>query len=1565
MEELDLGQTIRGFAAGQIVFGRYVLRSILGRGGMGIVWRAFDEHLERDVALKFLPDLIIHDRAVLEGLKKETKRSLELTHPHIVRIHDFVQDSQSACISMEYVDGETLSSLRLEKESQVFEPEDLKRWMAELCEALSYAHIRARIVHRDLKPSNLMVNSKGELKIADFGIARSLADSVSLMTMTRGTSGTLVYMSPQQLDGERASHLDDIYSVGATLYELLTGKPPFYSGNIDRQVREKLPPSIAQRRIELEIETQEAVLPQWEETIATCLAKEPAKRPQTVEELSYRLGIVAHYTPAVASPASAPARRPGTITRTPNSKRRKFWVASAIAGLLLIGAATWWFAFENPRRIQMAFARGEMELATDPSGVVVSLDGQEKGRTPFRLNDLPVRKYKVRLAMPGFDPIERRVSVEQDTVANPGLIKMYRSHGTLAVQSEPPGANYEVNLKEGPVTGEAFEVKKGVTPASLDQLPSGTYELIFRKEGWPEQKRSAVIEAGKTASARVDFVTGFVRVESQPPGATVWGSGTELGKTPVRLELKPGEHELEVRLAGFASGKVRVHIEGKKEITHNVALEPRRYGSPRVVLEEYAKLNLAEAIKPDLPALRVAIELALASPDRAKEFPVYWERTLRVAESLSPALLKQFSLKPSEIGTAFGELLELPGISKEDRYKLLSPIQKLAAELPASDALQMLDSLLPHLKTIEPAAAAPLRKLAANRLATSPEVHSEKDVYVNVSALLEGLPSEDKSGFLRLFVDKLSSIRSAKARGEILRKIPASIYLTDPERTKAFYAAILSLARSPGAFDAIDIQNLAIQATGDGDSAGQQLAALLKADAVWGGEGLRKKIAEAQAKAATLQTRRLIADGKFEDALRELRSVPQEVRLGDGVTELISAFRKSGDLLLSMEIVRRAERPISEFRSLVSNLVSEGHYEQAESILNQVPEGPNSSTKFELLADLAIARLARADFEKARALAGQIPAGQWSSMSDSYLLLLAELNMGNEAAAKWESTSEAMRAKLTQKVESSSLSSFPELYISALWLKWTEKIAALDAIAAAHPGLFDSYRIESVVEGALLAGRPDVAARWRARQPAEKDSSLIRTVTRTLAQRHADAHADALLASLNSDRQRAQFWQGISEALLNELRSPLSVPKWTLPFPRVKQATLWVGKNGAPVALEEGFDLAVTTAAKFPPGSKRAKSFLYESAVSAARTGRVSVADEILARMQTPTARFDAITEIVDTEKTPLSLEKIREYLDAAEKLVPSLNEMEFGNVWAKRSGANTSLQAHALIARLTKTRLSDSALANRRFQRARGLLGAVPVTERYFSARILAVRFAEAGMFDSARETAKQMTTFGTVNPAICGAGWTNIAQEQVKIGDSVGAAETLRIGEEHLRSAAKKFQNPSDFIKRAMTFFPCPESVSSFQKFKSAAEAIEGWKKESEEEEKGMPLEEARASMADFVASEDTLAESGSPKSISESDFVWNDTFFKALRGLLKSGTCEEVAECARLMRIGTNLNGDELERAEIQRAKAIRMAGQRFHKDNRSGEARAWIEQMSSDLEKAFAWLGVSEGPPPNGF
>ena len=186
--------TIRGAAAEQQLFGRFTLKKVLGRGGMGVVWLAHDDELRRDVAMKFLPDMIIRDREAVEDLKRETRRSLDLTHHHIVRIYDFKQDDQCAAIVMEYVDGESLSAMKTHQEGNCFGVSGVQNWVSHFCQAMDYAHRQARVIHRDLKPANLMVNGRGDLKVTDFGISRSMSDSMTRVSMSN-SAGTLAYMS--------------------------------------------------------------------------------------------------------------------------------------------------------------------------------------------------------------------------------------------------------------------------------------------------------------------------------------------------------------------------------------------------------------------------------------------------------------------------------------------------------------------------------------------------------------------------------------------------------------------------------------------------------------------------------------------------------------------------------------------------------------------------------------------------------------------------------------------------------------------------------------------------------------------------------------------------------------------------------------------------------------------------------------------------------------------------------------------------------------------------------------------------------------------------------------------------------------------------------------------------------------------------------------------------------------------------------------------------------------------------------------------------------------------------
>jgi Protein kinase domain/PEGA domain len=518
-----LDATMREFAAGQKLFRRYTLKRTLGRGGMGIVWLARDDELERDVALKFLPDLIIHDRAVLSDLKRETRRSLELTHKNIVRIYDFVHDETSGCISMEYVDGDTLSNLRADRPQKVFEPAELKEWISQLCSALDYAHNHARIVHRDLKPANLMVNQRGDMKVADFGIARSLSDSMSMLTMDRGKSGTLLYMSPQQLDGERGTHLDDVYSLGASVYELLTSKPPFYSGNVDRQIREKIPPPMTQRRRELEIEG-DPIDETWEDVVRRCLAKDPAKRPQSVTEVAKRLEVPSPKTRRAARSAIADAKL----------KPNVFIIGAAI--VLLIGIVVW-FLYRDLSKRPTATATAPAPMAapsqpsaaptipapavggaivdTSPSGAAVTLNGRDVGKTPLTLRGIAPGKYSMRVLFDGYEPLEKEIEVKANEFADLGAIALARPKAVVDLSSTPAGAKV---LQNGAMIG--------TTPLRRDDFGPGEATFVVTMAGYLPHEVKANLTPRQTFRQEIALAkaapiyTGEIRVRSDANAGT-------------------------------------------------------------------------------------------------------------------------------------------------------------------------------------------------------------------------------------------------------------------------------------------------------------------------------------------------------------------------------------------------------------------------------------------------------------------------------------------------------------------------------------------------------------------------------------------------------------------------------------------------------------------------------------------------------------------------------------------------------------------------------------------------------------------------------------------------------------------------------------------------------------------------------------------------------------------------------------------------------------------------------------------------------------------------------------
>jgi serine/threonine-protein kinase len=207
--------------------GNYEIESLLGRGGMGVVYKARQISLDRPVALKLLPPTLSSDNSFVKRFQREARAVAKLTHPNIIHIYDVGREKGLHYFSMEYLEGRTLDEILREKGK--LDVDEAVRIISQAAHGIEHAH-EHRILHRDIKPSNIILDTRGNIKVMDFGLARMAGDR-SKLTQSGTLMGTLDYMSPEQCRGEELDEQTDIYSLGVVLYEMLTGRPPFDAPN--------------------------------------------------------------------------------------------------------------------------------------------------------------------------------------------------------------------------------------------------------------------------------------------------------------------------------------------------------------------------------------------------------------------------------------------------------------------------------------------------------------------------------------------------------------------------------------------------------------------------------------------------------------------------------------------------------------------------------------------------------------------------------------------------------------------------------------------------------------------------------------------------------------------------------------------------------------------------------------------------------------------------------------------------------------------------------------------------------------------------------------------------------------------------------------------------------------------------------------------------------------------------------------------------------------------------------------------------------------------------------------
>jgi serine/threonine protein kinase len=557
----------------------YKIVDVLGKGGMGIVYKAIDMTLDRDVALKMMDAKIESEPNFLRRFQSEAKALAKLQNPNIVAIFALRETELGYCIVMEYVKGRTLAELIRQKGAL-----PLSRTLnifKQLLNALGHAH-KAGVIHRDIKPSNVLLTDDDFVKVTDFGLAK--IQQAAGVTVTMGTGGTLYYMSPEQLRGlANVDQRGDIYSTGMSLYESLTGRVPFKDPEADFDIRQaivdgKIPPP----------DKMNPTLPkELVKVVMKSLDKDPERRYQSAGEMwsaLERFAVATNIPTLATSEENTVLVGTQTVKPPPPPRKKTALYVGGVVGLIVAVAIVLRLAVFTPTTM--------LTVRTEPEGASVFVNGTHVGPSPVTLDKLKPGRFEVSVRKPNF--------VGRDTAVNlleGSSLALNISLPNVPVQKAVEPTEQHATEEKPPETHEVATHNVVKTPENvvkakliLRAVPSGTISV----EGSPEQfsagapvqisvnpgtRRILFKSSAATKTERVTlkpgetreltcYFEGYVNLNSHLQGTEtpLWGTVVIDGKvtdftTPKEgLTLKPGAHTITVTRQGYTT------VEGTKKI---------------------------------------------------------------------------------------------------------------------------------------------------------------------------------------------------------------------------------------------------------------------------------------------------------------------------------------------------------------------------------------------------------------------------------------------------------------------------------------------------------------------------------------------------------------------------------------------------------------------------------------------------------------------------------------------------------------------------------------------------------------------------------------------------------------------------------------------------------------------------------------------------------------------------------------------------------------------------------------------------------------------------------------
>ncbi|MGB9763401.1 MAG: serine/threonine-protein kinase [Minisyncoccia bacterium] len=544
---------------------RYKLIDKVGIGGMSTVYVARDLKTNAIVAIKVLHPQFAIDKNFISRFFREIKIISTLTHPNILKLYDYGVVEGTPYFVTEYIQGKTLKELL--NEGKRFSIKETIRIIIEVLKALSHANSKGVIAHRDIKPGNIMIDKDGNVKLMDFGIAKFEGSQITQDTIMY----TPTYASPEQIKGENVDIRSDLYSLGCTLYELLTGRPPFTGTNTInisfKHINEQpIPPSNFNKEISKDLDN----------IILKLLSKNPSDRYQTPEEVIKDLAKLTSFKKLEnikSESKKIEEKKELNIISQKKTFKKTLTPIYILIAFILVSLISFVILFSTKSKNSFF---STIQINTNPEKAEVYIDGIKIGLSPILNYKVSSGEHKIKVIKEGYEEKEDVVILKnnENKILNIDLNKIYKYY-KLIINTEP--YNAKVYIDDEFIGLSPLELLTPKNELNLKILKENYEDYTEKVLLYNESKMINVTLKEKKSSApstQPVLKQGKLSLDSDPQGADVYIDKKLYGKTPLNIDLKIGSYKVEIKKDGYLQYSLTVEIKENEEFKEKIALHP-------------------------------------------------------------------------------------------------------------------------------------------------------------------------------------------------------------------------------------------------------------------------------------------------------------------------------------------------------------------------------------------------------------------------------------------------------------------------------------------------------------------------------------------------------------------------------------------------------------------------------------------------------------------------------------------------------------------------------------------------------------------------------------------------------------------------------------------------------------------------------------------------------------------------------------------------------------------------------------------------------------------------------